>query len=348
MTAISTERTRRLSLAMLGALAILAQAPAALAQQDARSVAPALVPLAGLEAPKSQLQVDVWANRADGNYLPEESLQLYVRTNQDAWITVLATDSMGRTTVIFPNAYSNKLAIAGNSVTAIPGPGDQWKLTIKEPLGTNMIKVLATTAAIDPLKGIAADQNTGPFRSLTESPDRIARSVAVVMEENSGTSWAMSDLFFTVVRDRGDAAAASGAEFKLDLTLDKQSYRVGDMVSLRLMAERDCHVTVVNVNKAQGEAVVLYPNQAVKEVALHAGETTRLPSADSPVRLAVMGPAGPQTMFAVCTDERIDLSQQFKSLNMRAVHPVLTMEQWTQISAAPRTAHTSVEYTVAP
>ena len=347
MTSVRMRHAGWLSLAMF---ALMISTPA-LAEQGVRSVSPELVPLADLQASHSQLQVDVWANRSDGEYIPGEAMQLHVRTSEDAHVTILATDSRGRSTVIFPNAYTSDGRVTGNTVTPIPGPGAEWRLAISEPLGTNMIKVLATTSHVDPFRAATFGQNLGPFRARQDSPELIARSVTAVMNDERGSAWAMTDLFFDVVRSR--QASAQAADFGLDLALDKASYRIGDTVSLRLKADRDCSLTVVNINESRGEAVVLYPNREVAEVMLYAGETMRLPGPGSVVQLEVLGPPGPQTMIALCTEDDfamfrggVESLNLLERSNMRAVYPVLTMDQWAEVDRTPRTARASVSYTV--
>ena len=340
-----TIRPRNKTLLMSASLAcVLAFASNGLAQSDPRSLTPEMIPMAEVHVPDSALEISAWINRADGLYTPGEAVALTLRSTEDAWITVLATDARGRTTVVFPNMLHRDGFIAANSMLSVPGPGADWQLTVNPPFGANMITVIAATAEVDLLGGLAVVA-AGPFRSIDSGAADLARHLSVEMTAKPDAHWSSARIDFAVVESRD----AMGAQpFALSLETDRDSYAIGEAVTLRLTAERECALTVVNVNHALNEAVVLYPNMAIQEVRLPAGETVRLPGADASLQLLALGPVGPQTLTARCEADGAQSVAQFSANPARGIYPVLTLNEWTLFADRPTVAEASVTFTVRP
>lgn len=337
-------RPRSLLLMSAGLACALAFPSGALAQSDPRNLTPEMIPMAEIQAPDSALEVDAWINRADGLYVPGETVALALRSTEDAWLTVLATDAYGQTTVVFPNALHRDGFIPANNLLSVPGAGANWQLTVSPPFGANMITVIASSVEVDLLSGLSVAA-AGPFRSIDGDAQGLARHLGVEMTAKPEARWSSTRIDFAVVESRGEPAAQP---FALGLETDSDTYRIGDAVNLRVSAERECSLTVVNINEARNEAVVLYPNQAVPEVRLPAGETIRLPGADASVQLQALGPAGPQTMIARCEADGTQSVAQFSGTATRGVYPVLTLGEWNQIAVRPSVAETSISYSVRP
>lgn len=330
--------------------------------QPTRSISVEQLPVAQLQAPPSDLRVDIWANRADGQYLPGESVQLQIRANRDVRVSVLNVDALGRTTVLLPNTYTTDNQLQGNTVYSLPAPGANFRLQVNEPFGSNLIKVVATTGAQPILDANALQRVDGPFAQFRGNTRDLVRSVQVVMAEQPQSEWAVADLFIDVVRNRAAAAAPAAAvaptvtsapdTFNLQMQVDRSQYRVGERMRVTLTAERDCSLTLVNIEQGQNQATVLYPNRVVQAVRLRAGQATVLPGADSALQLAVLGPAGPQTLVGLCTEETQPALVDVSGLPMRAVYPVLTASQWSALQQTaqqqPRTARASVAFQVQP
>lgn len=338
---------RMLAAALAAAVAGSQGASPAFAQAE-RQITAQQAAVAAVEAPASQLALDVWTNRPDGRYLPGETVSLYIRTNADVRVVVMNVDAMGRTNVLLPNAFTTESALAGNTVHQLPPAGATYQFTVAEPFGSNLIKVVASTGSHPILDRAALRADSGPFPEVAGSAEELARSIQAVMVEQAAASWAVADVFVDVVAERPGAQEPAAPAFGLSLSLDRPAYRVGDTVTATLTAERDCTLTLVNINEAINEAVVLYPNQAVPSVRLRAGQPASLPGIDSAVRLAVVGPAGSQRMIAICTEEDRPLLGDLAAYPMRAIHPVLTTAQWDQLPRPPMTARASLRFEVMP
>lgn len=82
------------------------------------------------------------------------------------------------------------------------------------------------------------------------------------------------------------------------LLAEAPSVRVGDKVSFTVTTDRDCHLTVVNVDTL-GRATVLFPNEFEPEGRIQAGRTLRLPPDGAGYELRARQP-GTETMVATC------------------------------------------------
>lgn len=332
---------------LAGAVMFLLWAATAQAYETTRQITVEQRPLAELQAPVSPVRVDVWSNRADGQYIPGETMQLSIRSNADVRVAVLNVDVLGRVTVLLPNSFQPDSLLKANTINMLPADGARFQLKVNEPFGMNLIKVVASTGTHPILDPGALQRSAGPFSQYSGTPGDLARSVQVVMAEQAASAWAVADHVFEVVPYRPGSTPSAGAEdFSLLMQLDGFMYRLGDYLSLRILSNRDCTLTLVNVNRELNEAVVLYPNRNVPTVRLQANRETMLPGANSPVQFAVLGPAGPQSLVALCTESPQPLLGDLSANQHRSVYPVLTPSQWTVIQQEPRIARTSVDFEI--
>lgn len=98
------------------------------------------------------------------------------------------------------------------------------------------------------------------------------------------------------------AAATEGAGLEVSLWTEKLSYRLQDLVVLTAQTNRDCNLTVVNVD-TRGEATVLFPSDSDPDNAVKAGSKIRIPSDIEPYQLRATE-AGQETFIAICTLNR--------------------------------------------
>lgn len=206
--------------------------------------------------------------------------------------------------------------------------------------------MVATTGQKPILDAAELQQDGGPFAKYDGTTEQLARSVQVEMTEQPQNDWAVANLFIDVVSSRSDEG------FALTLQTDRSDYRPGDTMTVTLTAERDCILTLVNVEPAQHSATVLYPNRVIETVRLRAGQATVLPGADSTLQLDVLGPPGKQTLHAVCTEDPKAVGIAVSGLPLRAVYPVMSAVEWNRLQQTvqnqPRTARTSVVFEVQP
>ena len=123
------------------------------------------------------LTAEAWFDRANATYALGETVQLFVRTNEDAYVTALSIGPTGNVTQIFPNAFHPNNLVQAHQPIGIPGHGAHAVVT--GALGPEMVKIIVTTR---PVQVIPEDQlgAAAPFRSVLGGVDAVARDLKTV------------------------------------------------------------------------------------------------------------------------------------------------------------------------
>lgn len=103
---------------------------------------------------------------------------------------------------------------------------------------------------------------------------------------------------------RAAIAGTDAINDRLDVGLwsDKISYKSGELMVVTAQVNRDCNLTVINVD-THGDATVLFPSDSDPDNAVKAGTKVRIPSDIEPYLLRASD-AGEETFVAVCTLNR--------------------------------------------
>lgn len=144
------------------------------AQQAIREVTPP-------SATPDALDVVMWADRPDYTYTVGEALRLFVQTNKTAYVTVLNVDPAGNTSVLFPNEYQSSNLVLADRAVEIPDPASGLILTVRAPVGNELIKVIASTEPVSLLDGVPLSA-TGPFAGL-DAQAGVSRGLAFAIDE---------------------------------------------------------------------------------------------------------------------------------------------------------------------
>ena len=97
-------------------------------------------------------------------------------------------------------------------------------------------------------------------------------------------------------------SAAAGERLEVYIWPSAPAYKKDDLVTITAQANRDCHLTVINVD-TRGEATVLFPSDSDPDNAIKAGSKVRIPSDIEPYRLRATE-AGTESFIAVCALNR--------------------------------------------
>ena len=300
---------------LLGA-GCLALAPAAQAQDDpaARDLTVEQAALHAVAAPASgagALSVTAWVDHADNTYAVGETVRLFVKANKDAYLTVLNVGASGRTTVLFPNAHQPEIRVPANQIVEVSPPSSGAGIQVGGPTGRELVKVIATTRPT-PLFAAVKTTGAGPFTALDADTRSVARDLQVTMDTKADQEWDEYNKVITTIASRPVAVvpmapapagtAWPAAPFGLRLATGKPVYRMGEPVSLYASADVPCYLTLVNVGSS-GQVRVLLPNAAQPRNLLPAGQTVVFPVAASNLQLTPIGPAGVETVVAVCSTD---------------------------------------------
>ena len=97
---------------------------------------------AGFADPNRRTDRRALFDRANATYALGEAVKLFVRTNEDAYVTALSIGPTGNVTQIFPNPFHPNNLVQAHHPIAIPGHGAHAVVT--GALGAEVIKIIAT------------------------------------------------------------------------------------------------------------------------------------------------------------------------------------------------------------
>ena len=280
--------------------------------------------------PSSDLKLDLWIDKTNGVYGAGESVQIYARASADAYVTIFNVNARGETTVVFPNSFHKQNFVQAGQLLQVPGPREDYQLTVNAPYGVNLIKALATKRQVSLFESSQLMQN-GAFRTFQGGPKGLARQLQLVAKKEPRAGWGEAQLPFTVAPSAVTAgvpsvivapvappppSALSGIPaldellsarggFRLQIAMQRDDYRAGEPLSLTAVAEKDCQLTLVDVDERR-LGTVLLPNRFEDEDktrALKAGVTQFLPSNNSNVQYSATG-EGRHALVGFCVAEK--------------------------------------------
>ncbi len=99
--------------------------------------------------------------------------------------------------------------------------------------------------------------------------------------------------------DKPIASQANSNAINLNVWIDKVRPAPGDLIAINAEADKDCFLTLINVDAA-GKATVLFPNDFEPDNLLSAGKTQRVPGTSAPYQLRIKD-EGRETLVAQCS-----------------------------------------------
>lgn len=273
-------------------------------------------PIVPAAAGVQQLSVVAWVDHADNTYAIGESVRLFVKTNKDAYLTVLNVGPTGNTTMLFPNAFQRDARVRAGLTVEIPAPGSGAQFRVSGPVGRELIKVIASTNP-SPLFAPGQMAQSGAFTLIAGGGRTVARDLQVVMDTQPAVQGGMgghevddyNKVITTIASRQGASMPLMPAPVPLPdsagglrLATDKPQYRLGEPVLIYATTSTPCYLTLVNVGPS-GQARVLLPNAAQPQNLLPAGQTVVIPSTSSGLQMTPIGPTGVETVTAICTTD---------------------------------------------
>jgi len=141
-------------------------------------VEPEQEPLYTLEVPESDMDVTAWVDRPDHTYRPGDTVTLYVKTNQPAYLYVINHGTSGKIHLIYPNRYQKRQKVPAHRVVQIPSEDAKFRLRVGGPAGTELIKVIATSEP-DPLIAQRYLRAAGPVQVYRGTAQALTRDIIV-------------------------------------------------------------------------------------------------------------------------------------------------------------------------
>jgi Domain of unknown function (DUF4384)/Sel1 repeat len=206
-------------------LALAVPVTSALAQKASitRDLTPEQTELAAISVPLSDLKVTAWVDKTDEVYKPGDVLQLFVRSNQDSYLTVIDVGTSGRPLILFPNKFQKDQRVLAHQVVQIPGPDADWRIKVSGPAGVEHIKVIVSTSP-EPVINPTQLAELGPVHAFRGTAQSLTRDLNIELNERRTDSRAVFDKFVRILAETGSAvpgarpAVATNAPFPAPAT----------------------------------------------------------------------------------------------------------------------------------
>ncbi len=105
---------------------------------------------------------------------------------------------------------------------------------------------------------------------------------------------------------------ADKAHYKLDARVNKDRFKVKELLELTCHVDRAGYLNVLNVSPDDKQATVLYPNRFHKENRVSAGSTIRIPAPGDGFKLRCTPPLGKSLIVVFQTKDKINAYEQGK------------------------------------
>jgi Domain of unknown function (DUF4384) len=157
---------------------------------------------AGTPAPGS-LRVSTWVDRHDLTYARGDAVRIFVKTNEDAYVTIVNVGPSGKVTQLFPNTFQQSNRVAANRALEVPSANGSSRINVSGPVGAELIKVFVSS---EPIKVIPESQlvGSGAFRSLAGGVSDLLRNLEVAAAGPAGgqSKFAISNLVIKTIASR--------------------------------------------------------------------------------------------------------------------------------------------------
>ena len=157
---------------------------------------------AGTPAPGS-LRISTWVDRHDLTYARGDAVRIFVKTNEDAYVTIINVGPSGKVTQLFPNAFQQSNRVAANRALEVPSANGGSRINVSGPVGAELIKVFVSS---EPIKIIPESQlvGSGAFRSLAGGVSDLVRNLEVTAAAPARreSKFAISNLVIKTISSR--------------------------------------------------------------------------------------------------------------------------------------------------
>jgi hypothetical protein len=145
-------------------------------------------------------------------------------------------------------------------------------------------------------------------------------------------------------------------EFAVQIGVDKQMYKVGELVVFTVQVSQDCYLTLYNTS-SEGEVTQIFPNKFAQDNFIRKGYQYRIPDYSDSFDFEVTGPAGIEKVRAIATaenvnlveEEKIDRTEEFPRIYQeRSGEFEKSVDEKLQVIPSERWAEASVTFQIVP
>lgn len=195
-----SSHTLRTLTTLLLAAGIALTIPVADAQEyTAKDLVVVQRPLADLMPPpssqSSSFGITVQVDHPTNTYTIGESVVFSVRTNRNAYLTIVDCGTSGRVHIIFPNRFQQNNYIRAGQTIQVPAGEARFDFQVSGPAGHELIKVIASSNR-RPLFNYNQVEPAGPYQTFKEGAPTVARDLEVALR-NHHREW---DTYNKIIR----------------------------------------------------------------------------------------------------------------------------------------------------
>jgi hypothetical protein len=162
----------------------------------------------------SDIDVKLWTDKE--KYQVSDKVVFGFTADKDCYLCIINIGTSGNATLLFPNKWQPSNKVEKDKEHSIPPEGSEYTFKVMGPVGTERIKVIASSEPI--LENVAslqkelkapAEEASGsdmPFLIL-KNPQAVFKDIGIALAQSDTSKWATVDLTFTVE----DASAGSSA-----------------------------------------------------------------------------------------------------------------------------------------
>ena len=163
----------------------------------------------------TDLEVQVWvdkdpAKRGNAVYRIGESIYIYVRVNQDAYVYLFNINADGRIDPILPNPYERDNFLRAGETRRFPPEGARYRYTITGPEGEDRILAVASRRPLSVAEIL--DVERGEVR--VQGWEGLARALSIVVKPVPARDWVTDVARYYV--GRGEAPPPAEATLEVD------------------------------------------------------------------------------------------------------------------------------------
>lgn len=270
------------------------------------------------EMRKSDFGVTLTSDHADGVYNIGDKLALKVKSDADAYLTLLDFTASGQIIVLFPNKWVTDNKVRAGQEISIPASGQKFSMKAGGPVGVDVVKAIATNNDVQVVNP-NNQELVGPFTVLKDTKTA-TRDILLVEEDDEPDEqaeplkWSVASLAI-MTKDPANAGNPTGfgvapiGNGTVKMWTNMTAYLEGELVFVHILSDKPAKLTSLKNQGASGKENNLLPEGL--DISVAAGEILVLPRKDDKWKLVATALPGKDTVkctLAVEDGSEIELS----------------------------------------
>lgn len=129
--------------------------------------------------PRLPLNVSLWVNADDGQYVEGERLKIYLQGNKPFYARLVYVDALGNNIQLLPNQHRRDNYFQGATLFEVPEGRDQFELTVSGPFGSEELILYASTEPLGDVSVMPAGSDVYLVNDGIEQVGAKTRGIAI-------------------------------------------------------------------------------------------------------------------------------------------------------------------------